>query len=192
MAETVFNHSYLLLLLPLFSFVIIGLWLAGKYQKMAGQVAILLSALNMIYGLGLAAAYYQRVLSQPALYPDRTLVSFELAWLNFSPGLTANLGIYLDPISVMMIVIITLISLLVNIYSIGYMKDDPSFGRFFGLLALFSFSMLGLVVSSNILQMFVFWELVGVSSYALIGFWYEKPSAVAASKSGGQFPGREL
>ena len=141
-----------------------------------------MAMLNMIYGLGLAAAYYQRVLSRPELYPNRTLISFDLAWLNFSPELTANLGIYLDPISVMMIVVITLISLLVNIYSIGYMKDDPSFGRFFGLLALFSFSMLGLVVASNILQMFVFWELVGVSSYALIGFWYEKPAAVAASK----------
>jgi NADH-quinone oxidoreductase subunit L len=182
MAESIFTHSYLLLLLPLMSFVIIVLWLAGKYKKMAGQVAILSAILNMIYGLGLAAAYYQRVLSQPELYPNRTMVCFDLAWLNFSPELTANMGIYLDPISVMMTVVITLISLLVNIYSIGYMKDDPAFGRFFGLLALFSFSMLGLVVSSNILQMFVFWELVGVSSYALIGFWYEKPSAVAASK----------
>jgi NADH-quinone oxidoreductase subunit L len=182
MAETIFTHSYLLLILPLLSFVVIALWLAGKYPKMAGQVAILMSALNMLYGLGLAAAYYQHVLSQPELYPDRTLVCFDLAWLNFSPGLTANMGIYLDPISVMMIVVITVISLLVNIYSIGYMKDDPAFGRFFGLMAMFSFSMLGLVVSSNILQLFVFWELVGMSSYALIGFWYEKPSAVAASK----------
>jgi NADH-quinone oxidoreductase subunit L len=182
MAESIFTHSYLLLILPLLSFVSIAFWLKGKYSNMAGQVAIFMAALNMLYGLGLAAAYYQHVLSRPELYPNRTLICFDLAWLNFSPGLTANLGIYLDPISMMMIVIITIISLLVNIYSIGYMKDDPAFSRFFALMAMFSFSMLGLVVASNILQMFVFWELVGMSSYALIGFWYEKPSAVAASK----------
>jgi NADH-quinone oxidoreductase subunit L len=180
MAESIFTHSYLLLILPLLSFVVIAFLL--RYPKMAGQVAILMAGLNMLYGLGLAASYYQHVLSRPELYPDRTLVCFDLAWLNFSPNLTANMGMYLDPISVMMVVVITMISLLVNIYSIGYMKDDPAFGRFFALMAMFSFSMLGLVVSSNILQMFVFWELVGVSSYALIGFWYEKPSAVAASK----------
>ncbi len=182
MAESIFTHSYLLLILPLMGFVVIGLWLARKYPTKAGQVAILMAALNMLYGLSLATAYYLRVLSQPELYPDRTLICFDLAWLNFSPGLTANMGMYLDPISVMMIVVITMISLLVNIYSIGYMKDDPAFGRFFALMSLFTFSMLGLVVSSNILQMFVFWELVGVSSYVLIGFWYQKPSAVAASK----------
>jgi NADH-quinone oxidoreductase subunit L len=175
MAEIFFTHSYLLLILPLLGFVVIGLWMARKYPKMASQGAI-------FYSLGLATAYYQHVLSRPELYPDRTLICFDLAWLNFSPGLTANMGIYLDPISMMMIVVITVISLLVNIYSIGYMKDDPGFGRFFALMSMFSFSMLGLVVSSNILQMFVFWELVGMSSYALIGFWYEKPTAVAASK----------
>jgi len=182
MAESIFTHSYLLLILPLMGFVVIGLWLGRKHPTKAGQVAIFIAALNMLSGLSLAAAYYLRVLSQPELYPDRTLICFDLAWLNFSPGLTANMGMYLDPISVMMIVVITMISLLVNIYSIGYMKDDPAFGRFFALMSLFTFSMLGLVVSSNILQMFVFWELVGVSSYALIGFWYQKPSAVAASK----------
>ena len=70
----------------------------------------------------------------------------------------------------------------VNIYSIGYMREDRSAGRFFALLSLFSFSMLGLVVATNLFQMFIFWELVGVSSYLLIGFWYHKPSAVSASK----------
>lgn len=182
MAESIFTHSYLLLILPLLCFIVIGLFLARKYPRMSGDVATLMAALNCLYGVGVAGAYYQLVLSRPELFPDRTLICFDLAWLNFAPTLTANLGIYLDPISVMMIVVITLISLLVNVYSIGYMKGDPGFGRFFALLALFTFSMLGLVVSSNILQMFVFWELVGVSSYALIGFWYEKPSAVAASK----------
>jgi NADH-quinone oxidoreductase subunit L len=182
MAEFIFTHSYLIQVFPLLSFVIIGLGLTKAGKDIVTKVALILSALSMIYALLTAAAFLITVIGQPQLYPDRSLICFDLAWLNFSQGLTANMGVYLDPISVMMIVVITVISFLVNVYSVGYMKDDPGFNRFFPLMALFSFSMLGLVISSNILQMFVFWELVGVSSYALIGFWYEKPSAVAASK----------
>lgn len=182
MADLIFTHSYLIPAFPLLSFLIIGLGLTRAGKDIVTKVAIVLSGLSMIYALFTAVAYLVTVIGQPHLYPDRSLICFDLAWLNFSEGLTANMGIYLDPISVMMIVVITVISFLVNVYSVGYMKDDPGFNRFFPLLSLFSFSMLGLVVSSNILQMFVFWELVGVSSYALIGFWYEKPSAVAASK----------
>ncbi|VAW39195.1 NADH-ubiquinone oxidoreductase chain L [hydrothermal vent metagenome] len=182
MADLIFTHSYLVLLFPLLSFVIISLRPVQLSPKMAGWFAIGCQGLSMLCGLSVAAAYLQTVIGQPQLYPARSLICFDLAWLNFSPTLTANMGIYLDPISVMMIVVISTISFLVSIYSVGYMKDDPGFGRFFALMALFSFSMLGLVISSNILQMFVFWELVGMSSYALIGFWYQKPSAVAASK----------
>lgn len=182
MADLIFAHSYLVLLFPLLSFVVTGLWLSHAYPAYSGKFAIAMSGLSMISGALLAAAYMQKVLHQPQMFPDRTIICLDFAWLNFSPSLTANMGIYLDPISVMMVVIITVISMLVNIYSVGYMRGDSGFGRFFALMALFSFSMLGLVVSSNILQMFVFWELVGVSSYALIGFWYHKPSAVAASK----------
>ena len=182
MADFIFSNSYLILVFPILSFIVIGLGLARADKNIVGRLAIILSALSLAYALLTAATYLVTVMGQPHLYPARTLLCFDLAWLNFSPTLTAHIGIYLDPISVMMTVVITVISLLVNIYSVGYMKDDPSFNRFFALLALFSFSMLGLVISSNILQMFVFWELVGVSSYALIGFWYEKPSAVAASK----------
>jgi NADH-quinone oxidoreductase subunit L len=182
MADFIFKHSYLILAMPILSFLIIGLGLNRAGKSIVVKIAIALSALSMGYALLTATAYLVTVTGQPQLYPDQTLICFNFAWLNFSENLTANMGIYLDPISVMMIVVITVISFLVNIYSVGYMKDDSGFNRFFALLALFSFSMLGLVISSNILQMFVFWELVGVSSYALIGFWYEKPSAVAASK----------
>lgn len=182
MADFIFTHSYLIQAFPLLSFLVIGLGMTKSGKDIVIKVAIVLSALSMLYALFTAVAYLVTVIGQPQLYPDCSLICFDFAWLNFSEGLTANMGIYLDPISVMMIVVITVISFLVNIYSVGYMKDDPAFNRFFPLLSLFSFSMLGLVISSNILQMFVFWELVGVSSYALIGFWYEKPSAVAASK----------
>jgi len=182
MADFIFTHSYLIQAFPLLSFVIIGLGMTKAGKDTVKTIALILSALSMIYALLTALTYLFTVIGQPQLYPDRSLICFNLAWLNFSQNLTADMGIYLDPISVMMIVVITVISFLVNVYSVGYMKDDPGFNRFFPLMALFSFSMLGLVISSNILQMFVFWELVGVSSYALIGFWYEKPSAVAASK----------
>ncbi len=88
----------------------------------------------------------------------------------------------IDPISVMMLIVITTVSLMVHIYSLGYMKGERGFERFFAILSLFTFSMLGLVVATNLFQMYIFWELVGVSSYLLIGFYYERPSAVAASK----------
>ncbi len=178
MADFIFFHSYLILLFPLFSFAIIGLGHLNSDNRFVAKFAITMSSLSLGYALLTTFAYLSRL---PHL-PERTMLAYDAAWLNFAPGLTANLGMYLDPISVMMLVVVTVISLLVNIYSVGYMKGDRSFNRFFALLALFTFSMLGLVTSGNIFQMFVFWELVGVSSYSLIGFWYEKPSAVAASK----------
>ena len=92
------------------------------------------------------------------------------------------MGIMLDPISVMMLVVVTFISLMVHIYSLGYMKGEERFPTYYAFLGLFTFSMLGLVMSSNIFQIYIFWELVGVSSFLLIGYYYDKPSAVAACK----------
>ena len=92
------------------------------------------------------------------------------------------MGIIIDPISVMMLVVVTFVSLMVHIYSLGYMKGDERFPTYYAFLGLFTFSMLGLVVSSNIFQIYIFWELVGVSSFLLIGYYYDKPSAVAACK----------
>ena len=92
------------------------------------------------------------------------------------------MGILLDPISVMMLVVISTVSLMVHLYSFGYMKGEKGFQRYYAFLSLFTLSMLGLVVATNIFQMYVFWELVGVSSFLLIGFYYTKPEAVAASK----------
>jgi len=176
------SHSYLTPLLPLVSFLILGLVIGGKNRRASTLVALTLSLLSMLSAFGVAWAYFRTVLKHPETYPDKTIIAFDYQWLNFTPDLTAHIGAYLDPISVMMLLVITVIAFLVSIYSVGYMHDDPGFGRFFALLNLFAFSMLGLVLSTNLIQIFVFWELVGVSSYSLIGFWYEKPSAVAASK----------
>src|SRR5690606_16908108 len=110
------------------------------------------------------------------------IVAFKFNWLNFSPNVSIDMGAILDPISVMMIVVVSFISLMVHIFSLGYMKGEERFATYYAFLSLFTFSMLGLVLSSNIFQIYIFWELVGISSYLLIGFYYQKASAVAASK----------
>ena len=114
-------------------------------------------------------------------------VIFNQDWLSFTDSLVIRLGFLLDPISALLLVVITTISFMVHLYSNGYMRDhhgvwETGFQRFYAFLSLFSFSMLGLVVATNIFQMYIFWELVGASSYLLIGFYYTKPSAVSASK----------
>lgn len=112
----------------------------------------------------------------------QTLIPYNFTWLAFSETLVISMGILLDPISAMMLVVISTVSLMVHIYSLGYMKGEPGFQRFYAFLSLFTFSMLGLVLATNIFQMYIFWELVGLSSFLLIGFYYQKPSAVAAAK----------
>lgn len=109
-------------------------------------------------------------------------IPFEVEWMRFTPDLSINMGILLDPISVMMLVVVTVVSFMVHLYSMTYMKGEERYTTYFSFLSLFTFSMLGLVVSTNIFQTYIFWELVGVSSFLLIGFYYDKPSAVAASK----------
>jgi NADH-quinone oxidoreductase subunit L len=109
------------------------------------------------------------------------ITAFNFIWLQFTDKLHIDIGGLLDPISVMMLVVITTVSFMVHIYSLGYMKGEKGFERFFAFLSLFTFSMLGLVLATNIFQMYIFWELVGVSSFLLIGFYYQKPSAVRAS-----------
>ncbi|HWC52370.1 MAG TPA: NADH-quinone oxidoreductase subunit L, partial [Chitinophagaceae bacterium] len=104
------------------------------------------------------------------------------SWLQFASGTSIDMGITLDPISVMMLVVVTFVSLMVHIFSLGYMKGEERFSTYYSFLSLFTFSMLGLVIASNIFQIYIFWELVGVSSYLLIGFYFDRPSAVAASK----------
>lgn len=114
-------------------------------------------------------------------------VIFNQDWLSLYDNLVIRIGFLLDPISALLLVVITTISFMVHLYSNGYMRDhhgvwETGFQRFYAFLSLFSFSMLGLVVATNIFQMYIFWELVGASSYLLIGFYYTRPSAVAASK----------
>ena len=106
-------------------------------------------------------------------------VEYSLPWIHFN-GLTIDFGVLVNPLAIMMLMVVTGVGSAIFIYSKGYMADDPSMPRFFAYLSLFAFSMIGIVLSNNFIQLFIFWELVGLSSYLLIGFWYEKPSAADA------------
>ena len=104
-----------------------------------------------------------------------------LTWLAVG-DLQVDFGLRLDALSLLMLLIVTFVASFIHLYSAGYMHEDPGYSRFFACLSLFTFSMLGIVLSNNFLQLFIFWELVGVSSYLLIGFWFQKPSAADAAK----------
>lgn len=103
------------------------------------------------------------------------------AWVQL-PALTLEFGLLLDGLSYLMLLVVTGVASLVFLYSMAYMQDDESYARYFASLSLFAFSMLGIVLSNNLIQIFIFWELVGLSSYLLIGFWYQKPEAALAGK----------
>ena len=168
--------GYLILLFPLITFVVNGLFLGNKCAKAAAIFAVICNGLAFAAAGTLAFHYFS------SDFAPQKAILFDHTFIPFVGDLVARIGMLVDPLSVMMLVVVTFISFMVNIYSIGYMREDRAAGRFFALLSLFSFSMLGLVVATNLFQMFIFWELVGVSSYLLIGFWYHKPSAVSASK----------
>lgn len=173
------QYTLLILVLPLLSFIILGLVDSKWSPRVAGTIGTFV--LGIITALSYYAAWEYFSMHKVAGVYEK-LIPFDIEWLRFTDYLHINLGILLDPISVMMLVVITTVSFMVNIYSLGYMVNEKGFERYYAFLSLFTFSMLGLVVATNIFQMYIFWELVGVSSYLLIGFYYTKPSAVAAAK----------
>src|SRR5436190_264448 len=114
-----------------------------------------------------------------SLHGNRIVQNFD--WFPIGDG-TVSLGWVLDPLSACMLVMVTFVGALIFIYSVGYMAHDPNFTRFFCFLSLFAAAMLGLVMANSLLLLFICWELVGLASYLLIGFWFQKPSAAAAAK----------
>lgn len=174
------EYTIWILLLPVLSFLILGL--TGMYMKhrVAGLIGtVSLTGVTLLSYLT-AWDYFTAGRTAEGVFP--MLTPYNIEWLPFTDSLHIDMGVLLDPISVMMLVVISTVSLMVHIYSFGYMKGERGFQRYYAFLSLFTFSMLGLVVANNIFQMYVFWELVGVSSYLLIGFYYTKPEAIAASK----------
>lgn len=179
----------LILAIPLFMFLFLGL--LGKFMshKLAGILGTAGMGVTLVLAYFTAFTYFFGGSSDFVSAAGERLqyIVFNQTWLQFYDKLVINIGFLLDPISAMMLVVITTISFMVHLYSNGYMRDhhgvyEHGFQRFYAFLSLFSFSMLGLVVATNIFQMYIFWELVGASSYLLIGFYYVKPSAVSASK----------
>lgn len=175
-------QEYLLpvLLLPITCFLLLGLF-GKKYLKNVSGIVGTVSMLTVTIISVLVACHYFFVDGQVnEVYQH--LIAYKYNWLAFSPTMSIDMGAIVDPISMMMIVVVSFISLMVHIFSLGYMKGEERFSTYYAYLSLFTFSMLGLVLSSNIFQIYIFWELVGVSSFLLIGFYYSKPSAVAASR----------
>jgi len=177
---TDFGYTIWILLIPLFVFVITGLFGNRFKPIVTGVVGTI--GLGIVFFLSWYTAWQYFFVVGMTDGVFEPILGFNTVWLNLTEKLHIDIGILLDPISIMMFIVVSSVSFMVHIYSIGYMKGEKGFARFFSFLSLFSFSMLGLVAASNIFQMYIFWELVGVSSYLLIGFYYERDSAVAASK----------
>ena len=172
------EYTLFILLLPFLSFLLLGVWGKWLSHKVAGLIGTLSLAAVTVMSYMTAWTYFtaDRV---GGIY--ETLVPYNFEWLPMG-SLHFDMGIMLDPISVMMLIVISTVSLMVHIYSFGYMHGERGFQRYYAFLSLFTMSMLGLVVATNIFQMYLFWELVGVSSYLLIGFYFTTPAAIAASK----------
>src|ERR1041385_589200 len=165
----IYTLPCLILFLPLLAAAVITLFTQRDRKLSAG-----LSVGAVVIGFILSVIFIKATGWEP---------SREIAanWLSVG-DLKVDFGLHFDPLSLAMMLVVTGVASLIHIYSIGYMRDDPGYSRFFACLSLFTFSMLGIVLANNFLQLFIFWELVGVSSYLLIGFWFEKASAADAAK----------
>ena len=174
-----YSYVFLILLLPALSFLVLGLCGMKMSHKTAGLIGT--TSLGIVTVLSYYTAFTYFGADRLADGTYATIVPYNFTWLPLG-NLHFDIGILLDPISVMMLIVISTVSLMVHIYSFGYMHGEKGFQRYYAFLSLFSMSMLGLVLATNIFQMYLFWELVGVSSYLLIGFYYQLHEAVAASK----------
>ena len=175
-----YEYSFLILLLPLLTFLVLGLAGMKMSHKTAGLIGTCsLGVVTLLSYLTAFQYFFTDGRTAEGIY--QTIVPYNFTWLPLGQ-LHFDLGILLDPISVVMLIVISTVSLMVHIYSFGYMHGEKGFQRYYAFLSLFSMSMLGLVLATNIFQMYMFWELVGVSSYLLIGFYYPLSAAVAASK----------
>ncbi len=164
-------------LLPLFSFLVIALILRPFFNhkpRLGGYTTI--ACLSASLGLSIWA------LISVLATPGHELHIPDISWVVIEGGITIHLGIIMDSLTAVMLVVVTGVSLMVQIYSQGYMHGDSGYHRYFAFMSLFTMSMLGLVLADNLLLLFVFWELVGLCSYLLIGFWFHRPAAANAAK----------
>lgn len=167
-------------MLPLATFIVLGLFGRKYFKTFSGTIGTVSLLTSAILSFVAANQYFFVDGKVNGIY--QKITAFKYTWLEFSPNVSIDMGIIVDPISIMMLVVVTFVSLMVHVFSLGYMKGEERFATYYAFLSLFTFSMLGLILSGNIFQVYIFWELVGVSSFLLIGYYFEKPSAVAASK----------
>jgi len=174
-----FTYTIYIPLIPLAVFLLLGL----NYDKIKPSVSGWIGSLGLFTSLVLsyytAYKYFFEIGKVEGVY--QTFV-YKWRWMTFTDTLQIDMGVLIDQISVMMLIMVSTVSFLVHIYSRGYMKGDTGYTKFFAFLSLFTFSMMGLVMAANLFQIYIFWELVGVSSYLLIGYYYTKPTAVLAAK----------
>lgn len=168
------TYAIIILLLPLAAFTI-QIFLGKRLPKQGAWLPTGAMFLAFLFALPIffqAIAHYE---------PNYIIAQASWSWIDFGP-VTISFGILIDNLTAVMLIVVTLISALIHLYSIGYMHGDPRYSRYFAYLALFSFSMLGLILVDNFFGIYIFWELVGLCSYLLIGFWFEKDSAANAGK----------
>jgi NADH-quinone oxidoreductase subunit L len=166
--------AWIILFLPLLAAAAITLF-TQRDGQLSAQLSITAVVLSFLVSGGVFLIF------KPAALDARAAAAAPLPWLNLGE-LKIDLGLRLDSLSLLMLLVVTGVGAAIHIYSYGYLRDDRALGRYFASLSLFMFSMLGIVLADNLVMMFIFWELVGVSSYLLIGFWYEKPAAADACK----------
>jgi NADH-quinone oxidoreductase subunit L len=170
-----FEPLYLIPLFPLIGFLLNGLLLGRLHKNLVSAIGCGSVLLSFIFGV----KYFLQLLSMPE--NARFIENVAFTWIP-SGQFHVNFGFLFDPLSAVMVLVVSGVSFIIHIYSIGYMRDDDGYGRYFTYLNLFVFSMLVLVLADNYLLMFVGWEGVGLCSYLLIGFWFEKKSASDAGK----------
>jgi NADH-quinone oxidoreductase subunit L len=175
------NLTYIILipLIPLLVFLLLGIFNQKIKPAVSGYIGVAGLSVSTMLSFYTAYKYFFKL---GKVNGEFQALFAKTTWMNFTETLTIDMGILIDPISVMMLIVVSIVSLMVHIYSRGYMKGDDGYTKFFAFLGLFSFSMFGLVLATNLFQIYIFWELVGVSSYLLIGYYYTKPSAVSAAK----------
>ena len=163
---------WLIFLLPLFSFIITAFFirpLVKRESKVAGYITI-----AAIFGSFILSIW---TLIEVLATPGHELSISDISWVLIEGGITIHLGLIMNSLTAVMLIVVTVVSLMVQIYSQGYMAGDPGYHRYFAFMSLFTASMLGLVLADNLLFLYVFWELVGLCSYLLIGFWFHRPAA---------------
>ena len=168
-----FSYAWLIPLMPLLAFVAI-VFFANRYRDLSAKLAIGAMFISFILAMGVLGTAIAR-------YPGFAKEPFNhyITWMPVGTTLF-RLGFVLDPLAVAALAMVTTVCLMIFIYSQGYMHGDRLYSRFFAYVSLFATGMLGLVISNNLFELFVFWEIMGLCSYLLIGFWFERPSAYRA------------